>query len=122
MFIFLFMSDLFITNTKDRPCISPPYVTPPPLYKPIKNPLRKYISPGLIVGGLRFSEKRWALNNWGEYSHLKNTALMVCRHKAREEINRGFTAGTVESPASDTLECLLHKHRSLHILSEYPHL
>jgi hypothetical protein len=45
----LFMSDLFITNTKDRPCISPPpvYKPPPPLYKPIKNCLRKYISPGL---------------------------------------------------------------------------
>jgi hypothetical protein len=26
----------------------------PPLYKPIKNRLRKYISPGLIVGGLRY--------------------------------------------------------------------
>ena len=49
----LFMSDLFITTTKDRPCISPPvYKPPPPLYKPIKNRLRKYISPGLIVGGL----------------------------------------------------------------------
>jgi hypothetical protein len=48
------MSDLFITNTKDRPCISPPSITPPPLYKPIRNPLRKYISPGLIVGGLRY--------------------------------------------------------------------
>ena len=47
------MSDLFITNTKDRPCISPPVCKPPPLYKPIKNRLRKYISPGLIVGGLR---------------------------------------------------------------------
>ena len=44
----LFMSDLFITNTKDHPCISPP------LYKPIKNRLRKYISPVLIVGGLRY--------------------------------------------------------------------
>ena len=51
----LFMSDLFITNTKDRPCISPPPVYKPPLYKPIKNRLRKYISPGLIVGGLRYS-------------------------------------------------------------------
>ena len=44
----LFMSDLFITITKDRPSISPP------VYKPIKNRLRKYISPGLIVGGLRY--------------------------------------------------------------------
>ena len=43
------MTDLFITNTKDRPCISPP-----PVYKPIKNRLRKNISPGLIVGGLRY--------------------------------------------------------------------
>jgi hypothetical protein len=51
----LFMSDLFITNTKDRPCISPPYISPP-LYKPIKNRLRKYISPGLIVGGLRYGK------------------------------------------------------------------
>ena len=49
MFIFLFMtdlfmSDLFITNTKDRPCISPTVYKPPPppLYKPIKNRLRKY--------------------------------------------------------------------------------
>ena len=98
MFIFLFMTDLFITNTKDHPCISPPLYKPPlykpplykpplykpplykpplykpplykpplykpplykpplykpPLYKPIKNRLRKYISPGLIVGGLRY--------------------------------------------------------------------
>jgi hypothetical protein len=53
MFIFLFMTDLFITNTKDRPCISPP-VYKPSLYNPIKNRLRKYISPGLIVGGLRY--------------------------------------------------------------------
>ena len=58
MFIFLFMtdlfmSDLFITNTKDRPCISPPYISLP-LYKPIKKRLRKYVSPGLIVGGLRY--------------------------------------------------------------------
>ena len=53
----LFMSDLFITiklNTKDHPCLAPPYIIPPPLYKPIKNRLRKYISPGLIVGGLRY--------------------------------------------------------------------
>jgi hypothetical protein len=51
------MSDLFITiklNTKDHPCISPTVYNPPPLYKPIKNRLRKYISPGLIVGGLRY--------------------------------------------------------------------
>ena len=48
------MSD-FITNAKDRPCISSPYIPPPPLYNPIKNRLRKYISPGLIVGGLRYS-------------------------------------------------------------------
>ena len=55
----LFMPDLFITNTKNHPCISPPpiYKPPPPcisppLYKPIKNRLRKCISPGLIVGGL----------------------------------------------------------------------
>jgi hypothetical protein len=53
----LFTSDLFITNTIDRPCISPPVYKPPPppLYNPIKNRLRKYISPGLIVGGLRYS-------------------------------------------------------------------
>jgi hypothetical protein len=31
----------------------PPYISPP-LYKPIKNCLRKYTSPGLIVGGLRY--------------------------------------------------------------------
>jgi hypothetical protein len=31
MFIFLFMTDLFITKTKDRPCISPPYISPSPL-------------------------------------------------------------------------------------------
>ena len=43
----------YYTNTKDRPCISPPYISPP-LYKPIKNRLRKYISTGLIVGGLRY--------------------------------------------------------------------
>ena len=49
----LFMSDLFITNTKDRPCIIPPYISPP-LYKPTENRLRKYISPGLIVGGLQY--------------------------------------------------------------------
>ena len=56
MFSYLFMTGLFITNTKDRPCISSPVdkPPPPPLYKPIKNRLRKYISPGLIVGGLRY--------------------------------------------------------------------
>ena len=42
-----FRFDSRITNTKHRPCISPP------LYKPIKNRLQKYIRPGLIVGGLR---------------------------------------------------------------------
>jgi hypothetical protein len=35
---------------------NPPVYKPPPLYKPIKNRLRKYISPGLIVGGLRYIE------------------------------------------------------------------
>ena len=29
--------------------------SPPPLYTPIKNHLRKNISPGLIVGGLRYA-------------------------------------------------------------------
>jgi hypothetical protein len=75
MFIFLFMtnlfmSDLFITNTKNRPCISPPppYISPP-LYKPIKNRLRKYISPGLIVGGLHFT----VYNIWNKnFSHSAN--------------------------------------------------
>jgi hypothetical protein len=36
------------------------------------------------------------LNNWPEYSYLKNIALLAC-HKAREEINRGFTGGSFES-------------------------
>jgi hypothetical protein len=37
--------------------ISPP--PPTPLYKSIKNRLRKYISPGLIVGGLRYCAQVW---------------------------------------------------------------
>ena len=55
MFIFLFMTDMFLTNTKDCPCISRP------LYKPIKNRLRKNISPGLIVGELIVKKN----NFWG---------------------------------------------------------
>jgi hypothetical protein len=69
----LFMSDLFITNTKDHPCISPPVYKPPPLYKPIKNHLRKYISPGLIVGGLRYQCKIRGINlilHWYGGEHL----------------------------------------------------
>ena len=48
------MSDLFITNTRDRPCTSPPVYKPPPLYKPIKNRLRKYISTVLCSDRVRF--------------------------------------------------------------------
>jgi hypothetical protein len=54
----------YYTNTKDRPCISPPYISPPLYYKPIKNRLRKNISPGLnIVGGLRY--RRFKVNLHG---------------------------------------------------------
>ena len=37
-----------------RRCISPPYISPP-MYKPSKKCLRTNISPGLIIGGLRYS-------------------------------------------------------------------
>ena len=40
-----------ITYLKCRPCISPP----PPVHKPIKKGLRTCISPGLIIGGLRYT-------------------------------------------------------------------
>ena len=35
----------------------PPYISPP-LYKPIKNRLQNNISPGLIVGGLRYTRRK----------------------------------------------------------------
>ena len=54
MFIFLFMTDLFITNTIDRPCIRPPYISPPPPPQAHQKRLQKNISPGLIVRGLQY--------------------------------------------------------------------
>jgi hypothetical protein len=42
MFIFLFMTDLFITNTIDRPCIRPPYISPPPPPSPSKTLTKEY--------------------------------------------------------------------------------
>ena len=39
MFIFLFLTDLFITNTIDRPCIRSPYISPPP---PPLSPSKEY--------------------------------------------------------------------------------
>ena len=64
MFIFLFMTNLFMSDSfiiltqKIVHVLAPPppYISPP-LYKPIKNRLRKYISPGLIVEGLRYQLK-----------------------------------------------------------------
>ena len=43
-----------ITNTKSCSCITPPYISPPPVYKPTKKCLRTNISPGLIFGGLQY--------------------------------------------------------------------
>ena len=47
------------------------YKPPPPLYKPIKNRLRKYISPGLIVGGL------WYVGIHNKMTTIYNI-LLVC--------------------------------------------
>jgi hypothetical protein len=96
------MTDLFITNTKDRPCISPPVYNPPPLpgNKPIENRLRKNIRPGLIVGG-RESEvygnnKRKLIPQqirlvenglqlccviYGSYARLQPKAPSIIRHR-----------------------------------------
>ena len=55
----LFMSDLFIsiiTNTKDRPCISPPVYKPPPppCISPSKIAYESIQAQGFIVGGLQY--------------------------------------------------------------------
>jgi hypothetical protein len=61
LFSCLWLTCLFYTNTRLKR--APMYcITPPPLYKPIKNCLPKNISPGLIVRGLPDS---WlATNPW----------------------------------------------------------
>ena len=86
----LFMSDLFvITNTKDRPCAHPYISPPPPLYKLIKNHLRKYISPGLIVGGLRYCNSRLAR------LHADNTKTFLLERKHFRKDFHGHMHGCV---------------------------